>query len=79
MTEDQIRQQVIDMLPDFGFAATEPNWETRLIADGRYHGGRFEFDGIRAYWLRSRHAIEFYNQDWVLLGERRVELRALVA
>ncbi len=77
--EDQVRQQVIEMLPEFGFASTEPNWETRLISDGRYLGRRFEFDGIQVYWLRSRHMIEFYNHDWVLLGERKIEQLASVA
>ena len=79
VSDDQIRQQVIEMLPAFGFVSAVPNWETRLISDGRYLGRRFEFDGIRVYWLRSRHTIEFYNQDWVLLGERKVEQFASVA
>jgi len=79
MSDDHIRQQVIETLPEFGFVSSGPNWETRLISDGRYHGRRFEFDGVRAYWLRSRRTIEFYNQDWVLLGERKVEQFASVA
>jgi hypothetical protein len=79
MSEDQIRQQIIELLPEFGFASSAPNWETRLISDGRYLGRRFEFDGVRAYWLWSRHAIEFYNQDWVLLGERKVKQFAWAA
>jgi hypothetical protein len=59
--------------------STEPNWETRLTEGGRFLGRRFEFDGVRAYWLRNRRTIEFYNQDWVLLGERKIEQFASVA
>jgi hypothetical protein len=79
MIEDYVRRRVIDMLPDFGFDSTEANWETRLIEGGRYLGRRFEFDGVRAYWIRSRQAIEFYDQDWVLLGERKLEYLASAA
>lgn len=57
------------LLPAFGIASAEPNWEASLIEGGYLIGRRFEFDGIHVYWLRSRHTIEFYGHDCVLLGE----------
>lgn len=73
MTEEQVRQEIIRKLPAFGIASTEPNWEASLIEGGQLIGRRFEFDGLHVYWLRSRHTIEFYSQDWMLLGEWKVE------
>jgi hypothetical protein len=75
----QVRQTVIDTLPKYGVARTEPNWETALVADGHYLGRRFEFDAIRAYWFCGRNTIEFYSQDWVLIGELKLKQLARAA
>ena len=76
---DHIRQQVIELMPEFGFDAVEPNWETRLIEDGYPIGRRFEFDEVRAYWLRAHNVVEFYDANWALLGERKIERMIAVA
>ena len=67
MDVNHIRRFVIDLLPELGFARTEPNWETLLVSDGQPLGCRFEFDQVRAYWFAARRAIEFYGADWVPL------------
>ena len=74
-----VRETIINMLPDFGMASTDPNWETALIADGRYLGRRFEFDCLRVYWIWEHNTLEFYNDDWVLIGERKLQERAVAA
>lgn len=67
MDVNRIRRFVVDLLPELGFARTEPNWETVLVSDGKPLGFRFEFDQVRAFWFATRQAIEFYGDDWVPL------------
>jgi hypothetical protein len=75
----QIRQAVLQALAEYGVTATEPNWETLLITDGRYVGRRFEFEDVRAFWFRERHVVEFYDHSWQLLGELKLPGKARVA
>jgi hypothetical protein len=79
MSQDTVRQQIIQLLPDFGFVAEEPKWQTWAISDGKYLGRRFEFESVRAFWLHARNVVEFYDLDGRLLGERPVEPLASVA
>lgn len=73
MDVSRIRQFVVELLPELGFARTEPNWETLLVADGKPLGCRFEFDQVRAFWFAARQAIEFYGSDWVPLKVATVD------
>ena len=71
----RVRRFVIGLLPELGFAPTEPNWETPLVCDGKSVGCRFEFDQVRAFWFATRQAIEFYGVDWVPLKVARLDVR----
>jgi hypothetical protein len=73
MDISRVRRFVIDLLPELGFAPTEPNWETLLLSDGKPMGCRFEFDQVRAFWFAARQAIEFYGLDWSPLKVATVE------
>jgi hypothetical protein len=78
MDISRIRRYVIDLLPELGFARTQPNWETLLVSDGKPLGCRFEFDQVRAFWFAARQAIEFYGADWVPLKVATVEAKRAV-
>ena len=74
-----LRQLIVDSLPKFGVSAPEPNWEMALVAGGCHLGWRFEFDRLRVYWLRANNAIQFYNEDWILLGELKLHQSMVAA
>jgi len=76
MDISRIRRFVIALLPELGFAPTEPNWETVLVSDGKPTGCRFEFDQVRAFWFAARQAIEFYGADWAPLKVATVDTAA---
>lgn len=73
MDINRVRHFVIGLLPELGFAPTEPIWETPLFCDGKPLGCRFEFDQVRAFWFAARQAIEIYGADWVPLKVVRVD------
>lgn len=76
MDISRVRRFVIALLPELGFAPTEPNWETLLVSDGKPLGCRFEFDQVRAFWFAARQAIEFYAPDWAPLKVATIDAAA---
>ncbi len=73
MDINRVRRMVMKLLPELGVAASTPNWELPLIADGQPVGCRFEFDQVRAFWFSRRQQIEFYGPDWAPLKEAGID------
>lgn len=69
-----VRNMVIEMLPELGFEATEPTWQGILIQGGYYAGIRFAFEEVQAIWLIESGRVEFIQRDGKRL--RSVELGA---
>ena len=68
MDFNEMRRRVVNALRQAGIENLEIEWESPLVADGHFFGGRFEFAGLRAYCFRSRPVVEVYDSEsWRLL------------